>query len=152
MGLIYVSGDILEATTEAVANPVNCVGIMGDGLAKQFRDKYPNMFRHYCDACHRGVLAPGRLLIYDREIFNPPFYIISFPTKKDWRHPSKLEYIESGLVALVKILRLMGINSISVPKLGCGLGGLDWKDVNSLIKKHLSDVNCQVVVYGDDIR
>ncbi len=150
MGVEYVSGDILESATEAVINPVNCVGVMSTGLAKQFRDKYPSMFMHYSDACWRGVLIPGRLLTYDRETFDPPFYIINFPTKKHWRHPSKLEYIESGLIALVGVLRSMSINSVSIPKLGCGLGGLDWKDVNSLIKKYLSNVDCQVAVYGDD--
>ncbi len=152
MGVEYVPGDILEATTEAVLNPVNCIGLMGAGLAKQFRNKYPNMFKHYSDACRRGVLAPGRLLIYDRETFDPPFYIINFPTKNDWRQPSKLEYIESGLIALVRILKPMGVNSISVPKLGCGLGELDWEDVNSLIKKYLSDVDCQVMVYAEDTK
>lgn len=147
----YISADILEATTEAVVNPVNCVGVMGAGLARQFRDRYPSMFSHYRDACRRGILIPGRLHIYDRETFNPPFYIINSPTKKDWRDPSKLEYIESGLIALVGVLRSMGINSVSVPKLGCGLGGLNWVDVNSLIKKYLNDVDCQVVVYGEDV-
>ncbi len=150
MGIVYVSGNILEATTEAVINPVNCVGVMGAGLAKQFRDKYPNMFRDYKDICRCGELVPGRLHIFDREVFAPPFFIINFPTKKDWREPSELEYIETGLVMLVRVLGRLNVKSISIPKLGCGLGGLNWHDVNSLIKKYLSDVGVEVMVYGED--
>lgn len=151
MGIVYVSGDILKATTEAVINPVNCVGIMGAGLAKQFSDKYPKMYKDYRDICHYGELNPGRLHVFDRERFSPPFYIINFPTKKHWKNPSKLEYIESGLVTLVQILGRLGAKSISIPKLGCGLGGLDWHDVNSLIKRHLSDVRVKIVAYGEDV-
>lgn len=151
MGVVYVSGDILEATTEAVINPVNCVGVMGAGLAKQFRNKYPNMYRCYKDFCDHDVLVPGRLHIFDREVFSPPFFIVNFPTKKDWRNPSRLEYIEAGLATLVRTLRRLKVKSISIPKLGCGLGGLDWHDVNSLIKGYLSDVGVKVMVYGEDV-
>ncbi len=151
MGIVYVSGNILEAKTEAVINPVNCVGVMGAGLAKQFHDKYPKMYKDYRDICRYGELAPGRLHVFDREVFDPPFYIVNFPTKKDWRHPSKLEYIETGLTALVRVLGRLNVKNVSIPKLGCGLGGLNWRDVNSLIKKYLGDIGVEVMVYGEDV-
>ncbi len=151
IGIVYVSGDILKATTEAIINPVNTAGVMGAGLAKQFHSKYPRMFKDYRDMCRLGELIPGRLHVFDREGFSPPFYIINFPTKKHWSQPSRLEYIETGLSTLVQILGRLSARSISIPKLGCGLGGLNWCDVNSLIKKYLSNAEVKIMVYGEDI-
>ena len=126
---------------------------MGAGLAKQFADKYPAMLRHYRDICERGLLYPGEIIIYEPQTGDMPLYVFNFPTKDHWKDPSKLEYIERGLVTLRRILRTRQahITSISIPKLGCGLGGLDWTDVNLLIKKYLSDMDYQVIVYGEDI-
>ncbi len=151
MGIVYASGDILKATTEAIVNPVNCAGVMGAGLAKQFHDKYPRMYKDYRDMCQLGELIPGRLHVFDREVFSLPFFIINFPTKIHWRQPSKLEYIESGLATLVRIMPRLNVKDISIPKLGCGLGGLDWHDVNVLIKKYLSNIGAKIVMYGEDI-
>ena len=151
MGIVYVSGNILEAKTEVITNAVNCVGVMGAGLAKQFKDKYPEMFKDYREACRYKELFPGQIHVYKIHSTSPPFYIFNFPTKKDWRNPSKIEYIEKGLNTMRKVLSTTNIKSISIPKLGCGLGGLKWSDVNLLIKKYLVDLNIEIRVYGDDI-
>ncbi len=150
MGIIYVSGNILEAKTESVTNQVNCAGVMGMGLAKQFADKYPSMLKDYRDACRQNALYPGQIHIYELHRTSPPFYIFNFPTKDDWNLLSELEYIEEGLNTMIKVLSALDIKSISIPKLGCGLGGLNWNDVNLLIKKYLSDVGAEIKVYGED--
>lgn len=150
MTLQYVLGDILKAGTDAVVNPVNCVGVMGAGLAKQFKDKYPNMFEDYKNWC--GTIAGiGILRVYERFSFDRPLFIINFPTKYHWKDPSRLEYIESGLATLVFVVKKLGIKSVAIPKLGCGLGGLEWKDVNSLFKKYLFDLDVQVIVCGENV-
>ena len=120
-------------------------------MAKQFADKYPSMLKDYRDACRHNALYPGQIHIYELHRTSQPFYIFNFPTKDDWNLPSELEYIEEGLNTMRKVLSTMDIKSISIPKLGCGLGGLNWSDVNSLIKKYLSDVGVEIVVYGEDV-
>ena len=150
MGIVYVSENILQAKTEAITNSVNCIGIMGAGLGLQFGKKYPSMLKDYREACKYKVLYPGQIHIYELHSTSLPFYIFNFPTKTDLK-PSRLEYIEKGLNTMRRVLFTTGIKSISIPKLGCGLGGLDWSDVNTLIKKYLSDLNVEIRVYGDDI-
>jgi O-acetyl-ADP-ribose deacetylase (regulator of RNase III) len=129
----FVAGNILEANVQAVVNTVNTVGIMGKGIALQFKKAYPEMFAEYEEACKRGEVETGKMHIYDRgNLFNPRF-LINFPTKRHWKGKSKLVDIKTGLKDLVTKVRNLGITSIAIPPLGCGHGGLNWKDVKPLI-------------------
>lgn len=131
----FTKGNILRADTEAIVNTVNCVGVMGRGIAAQFKREYPANFKAYEAACKRKEVVPGRMFIFETGQINHPRYIVNFPTKRHWRGSSRIEDIESGLVALVEEVRQRGIQSIAIPALGCGLGGLDWKDVRPLIER-----------------
>src|SRR5215208_2123004 len=113
-------GDLLAADAEAVVNTVNCVGIMGRGIALQVKNAYPANFKAYEAACKRGEVEPGRMLVHETGQLTNPRYIINFPTKRHWRGRSRIEDIESGLDALVAEVRRLGIKSIAVPPLGCG--------------------------------
>ena len=127
-------GNILKAEAEALVNTVNCVGFMGKGIALQFKKAYPENFEDYRKACAAGEVQPGRMHIFElRSMLNPKF-VINFPTKRDWRANSRYEDIEAGLKALVTDVRRLGITSIAVPPLGCGLGGLDWNRVRPMIE------------------
>ncbi len=128
-------GDILHADTEALVNTVNCVGVMGRGIALQFRKAYPENFKTYEAACARKEVRPGKMLVFDTGLLTGPKYIINFPTKRHWKGKSKLQDIDAGLPALLEEVRNRGIKSIAVPPLGCGLGGLDWKTVRPRIIK-----------------
>ncbi|MDF0675846.1 MAG: macro domain-containing protein [Nitrospira sp.] len=134
------TGDILVADAEALVNTVNCVGIMGRGVALQFRKAFPDNFKAYEAVCKRGELHPGRMFIFDTGSLANPRYIINFPTKRHWKGKSRLSDIESGLAALVVEIRRLGIRSIAIPPLGCGQGGLDWADVRPRIEQALSAV------------
>jgi O-acetyl-ADP-ribose deacetylase (regulator of RNase III) len=127
-------GNVVEAPAEALVNTVNCVGFMGRGIALQFKRAYPRNFAQYQAACRRGEVEPGRMLVHATGQLAGTQYIINFPTKRHWRGKSRLEDIESGLVALVGEVRRLGITSIAVPPLGCGLGGLNWNDVRPQIE------------------
>jgi O-acetyl-ADP-ribose deacetylase (regulator of RNase III) len=143
----YTRGDILEAQTEALINTVNCVGVMGRGIALQFKRAYPANFKAYAAACKRGDVQPGRMFVYQTGEQASRRYIINFPTKVHWRGKSRIEHIESGLEALASEIRLRGIRSIAVPPLGSGLGGLDWAEVKPLIDRafaNLPDVEAEV--------
>jgi len=128
-------GDILKADAEALVNTVNCVGVMGRGIAAQFKKQFDENFKAYKRACDAGSLRPGMMLIYDSGKFLNPRYVINFPTKDHWRANSKIEDIESGLAALVNEVRTRKIESIAIPPLGCGLGGLDWSTVRPMIEE-----------------
>jgi O-acetyl-ADP-ribose deacetylase (regulator of RNase III) len=128
-------GNLLQAQAEALVNTVNCVGYMGKGIALQFKQAFPANFREYEAACKAGEVQPGRMLIHDNGRLALPYWIINFPTKRHWRAKSRLEDIRSGLQALVEDVRRLGIRSIAVPPLGCGLGGLDWDEVRPLIEQ-----------------
>lgn len=142
------TGDILKADTEAIVNTVNCVGVMGRGIALQFKKAFPANFRAYALACDEGEVQPGRMFIYDTGAFTNPRYIINFPTKRHWKGKSRIEDIESGLIALAQEVRARGIRSIAIPPLGAGLGGLDWSDVRPRIEAALRDVpNLDVLIY-----
>lgn len=134
------SGDILTADAEALVNTVNCVGIMGRGIALQFRKTFPDNFKAYEVVCKRGELHPGHMFIFDTGNLTNPRYVINFPTKRHWKGKSRLADIESGLKALVADIRRLGIHSIAIPPLGCGQGGLDWADVRPRIEQALSAV------------
>lgn len=128
-------GDLLKQDdVDAIVNTVNCVGVMGKGIALQFKNKWPANFAAYAVACKAGEVRPGRMFVFDSGGLVKPNYIINFPTKDHWRGASKLEYVREGLVDLVEQVRRLGIRSIAVPPLGCGNGGLDWSDVRPLIE------------------
>ena len=128
-------GNILEADTEALVNTVNCVGVMGKGLALQFKQAFPANFKAYESACRAHEVVPGSMLTFDNGSVIKPRYIVNFPTKRHWRDRSRIEDIQSGLTALIEDVRRLGIRSIAVPPLGCGLGGLNWRDVRPMIEK-----------------
>lgn len=127
-------GDILQSDAQALVNAVNCVGIMGKGLALQFKKAFPENFEFYAQACERGKVHLGSMLVYDLNRTTGPRYIINFPTKQHWRNQSRLEDIEAGLKDLVKTVCELHIQSIAIPPLGCGLGGLKWSDVRPRIE------------------
>lgn len=131
----FTKGNLLQADTEAIVNTVNCVGIMGRGIAAQFKREFPENFKAYEKACKRHEVVPGKMFIFETGLATGPRFIVNFPTKRHWRGKSRIEDIESGLTALVDEVNARGIKSIAVPPLGCGLGGLDWKDVRPLIEK-----------------
>lgn len=133
-------GDILKAEADALVNTVNCVGVMGRGIALQFAKAFPEMFRAYEAACKRGDVEPGKVLTHDLNRFEQPHYVINVPTKKHWRGKGRMEYVEAGLAALVEEVRRLGVKSVAVPPLGCGLGGLEWSDVRPRIEEAFSAV------------
>jgi O-acetyl-ADP-ribose deacetylase (regulator of RNase III) len=141
-------GDLLSCQVEALVNTVNTQGVMGKGLALQFKRAYPDNERAYVAACKRGEVQIGRVFVFDRGPISMPRYILNFPTKKHWRHPSKLEYIRDGLIDLIRIVREYGIRSLAIPPLGAGNGKLEWADVQPLIEQAFAGLEgVQVVVF-----
>jgi O-acetyl-ADP-ribose deacetylase (regulator of RNase III) len=130
--------DIFNSEAEALVNTVNLVGVMGKGIALQFKERFPLNFKLYQHACKIGSLKIGEVLVSDTGFLTNPKYIVNFPTKADWREKSKLRYLEDGLDSLIKTIKEKGIKSIALPPLGCGNGGLDWQDVKSLMIDKLS--------------
>jgi O-acetyl-ADP-ribose deacetylase (regulator of RNase III) len=141
-------GNLLKADAEALVNTVNCVGHMGKGIALQFKKAFPDNFKSYERVCKANEMRPGKMFIYDTGNIWNPRYIINFPTKRHWRGKSRLEDIKSGLKALVEDVRKLNISSIAVPPLGCGLGGLHWDTVRSLIEDAFSSLpDVQVLLF-----
>ena len=138
MSIKYVEGDIFDSKAEALVNPVNCVGVMGQGLALQFKRRFPKNFHAYRQMCNRQELVPGGVFLFETQ-GESPRYIINLATKDHWKEPSYLPYIRTGLFRLLVLSNLWGIHSIAIPPLGCGLGGLDWEYVKLLIENTFSD-------------
>ena len=136
----FTQGDILKADAEALVNTVNCVGVMGRGIALQFKNVFPENFKAYEAACRREEVQPGWMFVFDTGKLTGPRYIINFPTKRHWRGKSHIEDIQSGLEALVNEIRTRNIGSIAIPPLGSGLGGLNWTEVRPLIERALATV------------
>ena len=134
--LKIVHGNIFESQMQTLTNPVNCVGVMGAGLALEFKRRYPKMFTAYQLQCTRKELMAGELRLFKES----NRWILNFPTKINWRQPSRLEYIEQGLVRLARDYQSMGIESIALPPLGCGLGGLKQDDVLRLVRQYLGEL------------
>lgn len=144
----FRTGDILKADAEALVNTVNCVGIMGRGIALQFKNRFPENFKAYAAACAREEVQPGRMFVFETGTLGNPKLIINFPTKRHWRGKSRMEDIDSGLHALVGEIRARGVRSIAVPPLGSGLGGLKWADVRPRIEAALGGIEgLQAVVF-----
>ncbi|MGG3456649.1 type II toxin-antitoxin system antitoxin DNA ADP-ribosyl glycohydrolase DarG [Paenibacillus rhizolycopersici] len=131
----YKKGNLLESGAEALVNTVNCVGIMGKGIALQFKQAYPDNFKEYEKACKNNMVMPGKMFVVDTGSMFNPRYIINFPTKRHWKGKSKIEDIQSGLIDFIEIIREYGIRSVAIPPLGCGNGGLNWEDVRPLIEE-----------------
>ena len=142
------AGDLLGADAEALVNPVNTEGVMGAGLALTFKHAFPANYVAYRRACQRGDVAAGRVLAFDAGAQRTPRWIINFPTKTHWRLPSQLAYISSGLDDLRETVQRLHICSIAVPALGCGFGGLGWRDVRPLIATRLADLDLVLWLYG----
>lgn len=142
---------IFDSLAECLVNPVNCVGVMGKGLALQFKKKYPTYYQHYHASCMAGGFKPGMILAYWEWSDPNPNYpedrarlLISFPTKFHWAQPSQLSYIEDGLSHLVAKLTACELSTVAIPRLGCGLGGLNWEDVKPLIVKAFENTSITV--------
>jgi len=145
--LEFATGDILKAEAEALVNTVNCVGVMGRGIALQFKNKFPENFKAYVAACKKQEVLPGRMFVFATGKLASPQYIVNFPTKRHWKGKSRMADIESGLEDLVRVINDMGIRSIALPPLGSGLGGLDWNDVRQRIEGALTLPDVRVIVY-----
>lgn len=143
----YRRGNLLEAGAEALVNTVNTVGVSGKGIALMFKEAFPDNFRAYATACKAGDILPGGLLVTERHDMLGPRWIVNFATKKHWRHPSRIEWIEAGLTSLRREIIQRGIRSIAIPPLGAGNGGLDWAEVRPLIAAALADCDCEITVY-----
>ena len=144
MKLTVKKGDIFSSKAQFLVNPVNCVGAMGAGLAKEFKFKFPKMFTSYKKACENRALTPGKLQIVK---IQEGKFVLNFPTKNHWKDKSRLEYIEKGLDNLVSNYKEKKIQSIAFPKIGCGLGGLNWeKEVKPLLiaKLMATDINVEI--------
>lgn len=142
MAIHYRTGDLLVADAEALVNTVNCVGVMGKGIALQFKNRFPTNFKAYYEACERNAVTPGHMFVTERP--NKPRYIINFPTKRHWRAKSRLDDVQSGLVALAEEIRSRNVRSIAIPALGCGNGGLEWRIVRPLIERELGELAADV--------
>ena len=144
----YKTGDILSEDVEALVNTVNCVGIMGRGIALQFKNAFPENFKSYAAACKRNKVQPGRMFVFETGQLTNPRYIINFPTKRHWRGKSRIEDIKAGLAALAEVIRSRNIRSIAIPPLGSGLGGLDWSEVRPRVEATLREFSdLKVVVF-----
>lgn len=143
-----ITGNMLDSGAEVLVNTVNTVGVMGKGIALQFKKAYPNNFKAYEEACKRGEVAIGKLFVTrDRNIASGEKTIVNFPTKKDWRKPSEYSYVEQGLDALVRFIETEKPLSIAIPPLGAGNGGLEWEKVKELIENKLGKLDLEIFVY-----
>jgi len=145
--MIYRRTSILESTAQTVVNTVNCVGVMGKGIAADFKRRYPDMFKLYKGICNNHLLEPGKLWLWH----GPHRWVLNFPTKQHWRHPSRLEWIDLGLRKFVDEYEKRGIVEISFPRLGCGNGGLDWDDVRPVMEAHLSRLAIPVYIHDYEV-
>lgn len=146
--ITYTQGNLLKADAEALVNTVNTVGVMGKGIALMFKEQFPTNLKAYEAACKAGEVEVGHMFVTERLELMGPRWIINFPTKKHWRHPSKMEWIEAGLDDLKRVIAEKKIRSIALPPLGSGNGGLEWPVVRDLIARKLGDLDgVEVIIY-----
>lgn len=144
----FIVGNLLDSNAQALVNTVNTVGVMGKGIALQFKEAFPQNYRLYLAACKSGNLVPGKLLVVKENTINGERLIINFPTKTEWYQKSRYEYIEEGLKELVNVIQEYKITSVAIPPLGCGNGGLKWEKVKTMIEKYLSRLeNIDIKIY-----
>lgn len=143
----YLIGNLLNADTEALVNTVNTGGVMGKGVALQFKEKYPLNFKRYADACKKGEVTIGKMLVVRDSTLEGEKIIVNFPTKTEFYRKSQYRFIEEGLQDLVRVIAEYNIKSIALPPLGCGYGGLKWEKVKALIEQYLGSSTSRIVVY-----
>ncbi len=142
--IVYKENEnLFDSKMQTLTNTVNCVGVMGAGIALEFKKRYPNMFKKYKEICNKKLLKTGMLQIFKEG----DKLILNFPTKDDWRNPSQMSYLELGLQKLVNTYKDKGITSLAIPQLGCSNGGLDWKEVKPLMEKYLNQLDIPVEIY-----
>ena len=140
----FVKGDIFQSPAQVLTNTVNCVGVMGKGVALEFKNRFPRLYNDYQQKCDKGQVVPGKPYLWEDDSVQ----ILNFPTKRHWRDNSLLQDIEDGLKDIALSYERLGIQSIAMPALGCGLGGLKWSEVQPLIEKHLGGIpDLDVYVY-----
>jgi O-acetyl-ADP-ribose deacetylase (regulator of RNase III) len=140
----FVQGNLFDSQAEALVNAVNTVGVMGRGVALEFKNRFPENDRAYRAACKREEIVVGKMFVFElgrKTQLEQPRWIINFPTKQHWRNPSKLEFVRDGLKDFVRVVESHGIKSVALPALGCGLGGLEWKTVRELLETSLEPLD-----------
>ena len=142
--------DITESGCDAIVNTVNCVGVMGGGVAKAIKEKYPWCLPPYKDACEKEMLQPGGIFVVTLEVEPIIEYptIINMATKDHWRGKTRIEWVEAGLRNLSSLLTKGDFTKVAMPRPGCGLGGLNWEDVRPLVEQHLGDLECEVTIFN----
>jgi len=146
--IIDIKGNLLESPAVALVNTVNTVGVMGKGIALQFKKAFPHNFEVYREACKNRELTIGKILaVKDRDLLWGEKLILNFPTKTDWRLPSEYSYIEKGLFALREYVTIHQVESLAIPPLGCGNGGLDWLKVKPMIADAMEGIELPIWVY-----
>jgi O-acetyl-ADP-ribose deacetylase (regulator of RNase III) len=144
----YITGDLMKTTAGALCNTVNTVGVMGKGIALQFKKAFPRNYQVYRNVCMNRQLNIGELLaVKDGNLLFGEKLIINFPTKTHWRKPSEYAYVEKGLIALRKYIIANRLKSLAIPAPGCGNGGLSYKTVKAMIENYLSGLDCRIEVY-----
>ncbi|KAA6316743.1 hypothetical protein EZS27_032991 [termite gut metagenome] len=139
----FIQGNLFNSEYQTLVNTVNCVGVMGKGIALEFKKQYPDMFETYKTYCYENLITIGVLYLHRR----PNKWVLNFPTKVHWRNPSKLEYIENGLQKVLEKYKEYGMTSIAFPLLGCSNGGLNREDVSPLMNEYLSKLEIPVEIY-----
>ena len=143
MMITYLRGDLFSSPAQVLVNAVNTVGVMGKGVALEFKKRYPEMFKSYERMCNEKQLDVGKLMLWK----GPEKWVLMFPTKKHWRNPSKMEYVEAGLQKFVDTYLEKGITSAAFPRLGCGNGGLNWEEVRPLMERYLKPLLIPIYIY-----
>ena len=145
--ITYLRGNLLEDDAQALVNTVNTVGVMGKGIALQFKQRFPANYAAYAQACKLGQVQTGRMLVTEPGERTGPRWVVNFPTKQHWRNPSRMEWVVDGLQDLRSFLVSNAVQSIALPALGVGLGGLPWAAVRGHIEVALDDLAVDVRVY-----
>jgi O-acetyl-ADP-ribose deacetylase (regulator of RNase III) len=148
MPVKHIRGNIFNSKCQTLVNTVNCVGVMGKGIALVHKLRYPQMFEEYRSHCEKKMIRPGVLWLFTKQDNAP--WILNFPTKVHWKYPSKLEWIEAGLKKFVETFQVKGITSIAFPLLGTHNGGLDISIVTALMDRYLSNCDIQIEIYDYD--
>ncbi|MCV0438432.1 MAG: macro domain-containing protein [Hydrogenophaga sp.] len=143
----FTTGNLLESKAEALVNTVNTVGVMGKGIALMFKERFDDNFQQYAQACKGGEVHIGQMFVTEPRELDGPRWVINFPTKQNWRHPSRLEWVTAGLQDLRRFLLNEGVRSVAIPPLGAGNGGLDWSLVREQIEAALGDLDIEITVF-----
>ena len=145
--IVEIRGNIFESSCQTIVNTVNCVGVMGKGIAFEYKNRYPEMYQAYVDVCNKNQLSPGLLFLWKQ---TTP-WILNFPTKDHWKHPSKIAYVENGLKKFVDTYLQRGVTSVAFPTLGTSSGGLEWENVRKIMYQYLEPLhNLSIEIYHFD--